>query len=189
MSEIIRVLGIDSGINGACGLCLAGATTPTIPNGMVGIPTVGDGNKREIDYAAFRDLIWQTKPDVAFIEIVNAFMPKKKDPETGEDVTVQFGATSMFRFGGAYYAIQAVVACLNIPLRRVTSGEWQAGFGLQGKTKSGTDAARQIVLQRYPALQPFLTHKKHQHRAEAYLIGAYGARKMRREEENLDIPA
>jgi len=54
---------------------------------------------------------------------------------------------------------------------------------------SGTDAARQIVLQRYPALQPFLTHKKHQHRAEAYLIGAYGARKMRREEENLDIPA
>lgn len=181
-----RILGVDSGINGACALYLIdGGSLP--PDAIFDLPTVGEGNKREIDYARMRDKIWALQPDVAFIEVVNAFLPKRTDPETGEKETINFGATSMFRFGGAYYAARAVICCLGIPLRSVGSPEWKAGFGLRGG-KSNKDDSRKLVMQRYPQTAPYVSLVKHGNRAEAWLIGAYGARKMRREGENLDIP-
>jgi hypothetical protein len=189
----MRCIGVDAGVNGACALVLPDGTT--VPGGVFDIPTVGEGNKREIDYAALRDLIWAVRPTHAVIEIVNAFMPSKKNDdgsdkknEDGSKEKVQFGATSMFRFGGAYYAIRAVIGCLDIPLYSVTSGKWQEEFNLRGKAKSGSDAARQVVIERYPAIRPFVTLKKHQHRADSFLIGVYGSRKITRQEENLDIP-
>lgn len=184
----MRTLGIDSGINGACSLYVSGQTVFE-PEQFFDIPTVGEGNKREIDYAGMRDRVYALRPDVAFIEIVNAFAPQRVNPETGEKEQVNFGATSMFRFGGAYYACRAVICCLGIPLRGVGS-EWKAAFNLKGKKKgSGTDdSARQVVVQRYPGTSSILTLKKHQHKAEAFLVGVYGDRKWRRENENLDIP-
>jgi hypothetical protein len=182
------ILGVDSGINGGCALYLPGADVPTVTDGVFDIPTVGDGNKREIDGLLLSRMIWALRPDYAFVEIVNAFMPKRKNPETGEEEVDRWGGTSLFRFGGAYHSILTVLACLEIPTRRVRAPEWQAAFGLQGKSKSGTDAARQVVLQRYPAFAPYLKYKNCQHKAEAILIGVYGSRKIRREEENLNIP-
>jgi hypothetical protein len=172
----MRILGIDPGINGACALYCSDATVPTVPNGIFDIPTVGDGKQREIDYQALRNLIWETKPDVAVIEIVNAFMPSRKG-EDGSDEKVQFGATSLFRFGGSYYAIHAVVACLDIPRHRVGSVAWKNHFGLRGKAKGGgiDDSARQVVLRRFPAVQPFMTKKGDQHRAEAFLTAVWFA--------------
>lgn len=157
---------------------------------MFDLPAIGEGNKREIHYAGLRDLIWSLKPTVAFIEQVNAFVPKRKDEETGEMVTDPWGATSMFRFAGSYFSLRAVVGCLDIPLRTVPPATWKTAFNLKGKKKSGgtDDAARQLVLERYPATAPYLKFKYHQHRAEAYLIAVYGARLWRREGENLDIP-
>jgi hypothetical protein len=183
----VRILGIDPGINGACALFIPDLATPP-PEHIFDIPTVGDGNKREIDGAQLAALIWALKPDWAFVEIVNAFMPQKTNPETGEKEVDRWGGTSLFRFGGAYHSILTVLSCLHIRTRRVPSPEWQAAFNLRGKSHSGTDAARQVVLQRYPAYGQYLKLKKHQHRAESLLIGAYGSRKVRREEENIDIP-
>lgn len=184
----MRILGVDPGINGGCALYLPGATVPTVPNGVFDIPTVGDGNKREIDGAQLAHLIWELQPNWAFVEIVNAFMPQTTNPETGEKETSRWGGTSLFRFGGAYHSILTVLACLHIPTRRVPPAEWQAAFNLKGKAKSGTDAARQVVLQRYPAYGPFVQRKKDQHRAESILMAVYGSRKIRREEEDIDIP-
>ncbi len=183
----MRILGVDPGINGACALFIPDEASPP-PEYLFDIPTVGDGNKREIDGAQLAALIWNLKPDWAFVEIVNAFMPQKTDKETGETVVDKWGGTSLFRFGGAYYSILTVLSCLHIRTRRVPAPEWQGAFNLKGKSKSGTDAARQVVLQRYPAYGRYLNLKKHQHKAEGLLIGAYGSRKVRREEENLDIP-
>ena len=182
------ILGVDPGVNGACSLYLPDAAVPTVPDGVFDIPTVGDGNKREIDGLLLSRMIWDLRPDWAFVEIVNAFMPTKKDPDTGENVVDKWGGTSLFRFGGAYHSILTVLACLEIPTRRVRAPEWQAAFNLQGKAKSGTDSARQVVLQRYPAFAPHLKFKKDQHKAESILIAVYGSRKLRREGENLDIP-
>lgn len=181
----MRILGIDSGINGACALYTGDSSLPS--EAIFDLPTVGEGNKREIDYARMRDKVWALKPDVAFIEIVNAFVPKKTNAETGEKEDVNFGATSMFRFGGAYYAARAVICCLDIPLRSVGSPEWKAGFGLRGG-KANKDDSRKLVMQRYPQTAPYVSLVKHGNRAEAWLIAAYGVRKMRKESENLDIP-
>jgi len=171
-----RILGVDPGINGACALYCSDAAGGNAPHSMFDIPTIGEGNQREIDYAVLRDLIWQASPDIAVIEIVNAFMPTKKGDD-GSDEKVQFGATSMFRFGGSYYAIHAVIACLNVGRVRVSSTAWKGHFGLKGKKKGGgiDDSARQVVLRRWPGVQPFLTKKGDQHRAEAFLTAVWYA--------------
>lgn len=185
----MRILGIDPGVMGACALYCPDEPVPNV-DWMFDLPTLGEGNKREIHYAALRDLIYATKPNVCFIEQVNAFVPRTKNEETGEMEANPWGGTSLFRFGGAYYALRCLVSVLDIPLRTIGAPEWKAAFNLKGKKKGGgtDDTARQLVLQRYPACEQYLKFKKNQHRAEAYLIAVYGARKVRREEENLDIP-
>lgn len=172
----MRILGIDPGINGACALYCSDSTVPTVPNGIFDIPTTGEGPQREIDYAALCSLIHAVQADCTVIEIVNAFMPTKKDAE-GNESKVQWGGTSLFRFGGSYYAIHAVVACLHLPRIRVSSVAWKNHFGLRGKKKESgiDDSARQVVLRRWPSLQPFLTKKGDQHRAEAFLMAAWYA--------------
>lgn len=183
----MRILGIDPGIAGACALYCAGTSTS---DGMFDFPTLGEGNKKELHYAEIARLIHATKPDAAFIERVHAFPSQKKNPETGEMEADPWGSTSMFRFAGTYYALRAIVCCLDIPLRTLEPAQWKAAFNLKGKKKTGgtDDAARQLVLERYPSCSQFLKFKYHQHRAEAFLMAVYGARKWRREEENLDIP-
>jgi hypothetical protein len=182
----MRILGVDPGINGACALYCSDAVGVNAPHSMFDIPTLGEGNQREIDYAALRDLIYHAEPDMAVIEIVNAFLPKGEGGET-----VKFGGTSMFRFGGSYYAMHAVIACLNIPRHRVASTSWKGHFGLKGKKKGGgiDDSARQIVLRRFPALQSFLTKKGDQHRAEAFLTAVWfaetGGRPAKRSKRSL----
>lgn len=188
----MRILGLDPGVKGAAALYCAEATVPTVPDGMFDLPTLGEGVQKELHYVAIRDRIYALKPDVVFIEAVNAFTPKKKNAETGEMEADQWGATSMARFMGTYFALRCLVMCLEIPLRAVQPATWKAGFNLRGKKKEGgtDDSARQLVLQRYPACEPFLKFKLHQHRAEAFLIAVYGARVWRRELENgsLEIP-
>ena len=121
----MRVFGIDPGVNGGCALYIPGSDGPTVPDGVFNIPTVGDGNKREIDGLLLSRMIWALRPDYAFVEIVNAFMPKKKNPETGEEEIDRWGGTSLFRFGGAYHSILTVLSCLEIPTRRIRAPEWQ----------------------------------------------------------------
>lgn len=169
----MRVLGIDSGINGGCSLYESG---DRLDVDMFDIPTVGEGKTREIDYAGLRDGIYRCAPDVVVIETVNAFMPTREN-EHGEKEKVQWGGTSLFRFGGAFYAIHAVVACLDLPRISVSPAKWKNYFGLKGKGKGGgiDDTSRQIVLKRFPATQSFLTRKGDQHRAEAFLMAVWYA--------------
>lgn len=171
-----RILGIDPGIRGACALYCADAPVPTVPSGLFDIPVVGEGKQREIDYAGLRNLIYALQPDIAVIEIVNAFMPAR-GPEDDEGGKVAWGNTSLFRFGGSYYAIHAVVDCLGVGRHRVGPAAWKNHFGLTGKKKGGgiDDSARQVALRRFPALRPFLTRKGDQHRAEAFLIAVWYA--------------
>lgn len=173
-----RILGIDPGINGACALYLPDSTVPTVAGGLFDIPTVGESKQREIDYAELRNLIFRLRPTQAVIEIVNAFMPSQRGRKKGDEGDkADWGNTSLFRFGGSYFAIHAVVACLDIPRHRVSSAAWKGHFGLKGKKQGGgiDDSARQVVLRAFPAVQPFLKRKGDQHRAEAFLTAVWYA--------------
>lgn len=143
-------------------------------------PTTQDGKHRELDYAALRDIIWAFRPDHVFLEIVNA--RPGRDEKTGEEV--KFGATSLFRFGGGFFAIKAILGCLDIKPRMIASQSWKGHFGMWGG-KESKEAARLVAIDRFPHVADLLARKKDHQRAEAYLIAAYGAYKL----GHGDIPA
>lgn len=169
-----RLLGIDGGINGACGLLLPDSIVPSMPNGIFDIPTMGEGVQREINYPALSQMIWDLRPTEVWLEQINAMPAIVRNQETGEDERVKIGSTSLLRFGGAYYAIRAVVMCLGLPLRDVTAAKWKKKMRLKGGAKN-KEASRRLAIQLYPSLEPFLRRKKDHQRAEALLIARYGA--------------
>lgn len=167
----MRILGIDPGISGALGLFLTDSTVHTIPNGLVDLPVVGEGSKRELNYAALRDIVYEMNPDIVVLERAMA-MPSIPGTD-GERRTM--GAASAFKFGGGYYAIKAVVACLDRPLHPpVMPGVWKKYFNLPGG-EAAKEASRQLAIQRYPQVAPFLTRRMDHQRAEAFLIAVWYA--------------
>lgn len=167
----MRIVGIDPGVHGGIALYLPDATVPTMPNGLQNLPIV-DG---ELNYTALRDTLWEFKPDRVFLELSTGFMPNKKNPDGSmSEEKVKFGSTSLFKFGGAYYSIKAVVACLNLPLRVVTPKKWKGHFRLKGG-EGGKEQARKYAIELFPAIAPFLKFKNTHQKAEAFLIAAYGA--------------
>jgi hypothetical protein len=166
-----RILGIDPGISGAVGLFLPDSPVNTVPDGLVDLPVMGEGTKRELNYAALRDIIWTLNPDIVVLERAMA-MPSIPDKN---GVRRDMGSASTFKFGGGYYAIKAVVACLDKPLHPpVMPGTWKKHFNLPGGD-AAKEAARQLAIQRYPQVAPFLTRKMDHQRAEAFLIAVWYA--------------
>lgn len=165
-----RIVGIDPGISGACALYLPDSTVPTVPNGLYDLPTMGEGPGHELNYAALRDWLYNVaQPDFVVLERAMA-MPSipGKDGKRRD-----MGGASTFKFGGSWYAIKAVVACLNIELRHVVMPSvWKRHFNLPGGD-DGKEPARQLAIRRFPQIAPFLERKKDHQRAEAFLIARW----------------
>lgn len=81
------------------------------------------------------------------------------------------GVTSMFRFGESFGVILGVCGALELPIRLVTAAKWKRAAGLIGKPK---DAARTLVIQRYPSMADMFKFKKNVGRADAVLIAEFG---------------
>ena len=81
------------------------------------------------------------------------------------------GVTSMFTFGEGFGVIKGVLGALSVPYTLVRPQAWKKRAGLQGKPK---DAARALVIQRYPEIAGQLTRKKDCGRADAVLIARFG---------------
>ena len=166
-----RIIGIDPGVEGACALFLPDSTIPTTPNGIFDLPTMGEGPQRELNYAELRDRLYALKPD--FVVLERAMAMPSIPGKNGE--RRDMGAASTFKFGGGWYAIKAVVACLDIPLQHVVMpAVWKRHFNLPGGD-AGKEPARQLAIRRYPQIAPFLSRKKDHQRAEAFLIAAWYA--------------
>jgi hypothetical protein len=144
-----RIVGIDPGISGALALYLPDSTVVTTPNGIVDLPVMGEDAGKELNYAALRDILWEMRPDIVVLERAMA-MPSIAGPDGKRR---DMGAASTFKFGGGYYAIKAVVACLNIPLHKpVMPGTWKGHFGLAGGD-AGKEPSRQLAIQRFPQVE------------------------------------
>lgn len=142
------IMGVDPGLTGAIAFW-----SPDNPHHVTAedIPVVGG----EIDVDTLRDRIKQMAPTEAVIERV-ASMPKQ-------------GVSSMFKFGAAYGALRATVACLNIPCRLVTPPVWKKHYRLIGKDK---EASRALAIQYWPGMGCF-SRKKDHGRAEAALLARW----------------
>lgn len=173
----MRILGIDPGISGACALYLSDSVVHTVPNGVFDLPIMGEDAKKELNYASLRDQIFALQPDIVVLERAMAMpsIPGKDGPNGEPGKRRDMGAASTFKFGGAWYAIKAVVACLDIPLfPPVMPNTWKSHFKIPGGD-AGKEPSRQLVIQRWPQLAPFLKRKLDHQRAEAFLIAVWYA--------------
>lgn len=173
----MRILGIDPGISGACALYLSDSVVHTVPNGVFDLPVMGEDAKKELNYASLRDQIFALQPDVVVLERAMAMpsIPGKDGPDGEPGKRRDMGAASTFKFGGSWYAIKAVVACLDLPMfPPVMPNTWKKHFNLPGGD-AGKEPSRQMVIQRWPQLAPFLTRKMDHQRAEAFLIAVWYA--------------
>ena len=82
------------------------------------------------------------------------------------------GVTSMFGFGRTLGVIEGILAGRNIPVEWITPQKWKKQMGLIGKDK---DAARTLVIEKYPSMADTFKRKKDIGRADAVLIGLAGS--------------
>jgi crossover junction endodeoxyribonuclease RuvC len=149
----MKILGIDPGVRG--GLAIVEINTGAAPQlvDAIDIPVVGVKAKERIDPIVICAWIETHRPNHALIERGQA-MPKR-------------GASSGFKYGRAVDAIEAVIACCNMPMTIVEPSMWKKFHRLHGGDKEG---ARQRALQLFPAAHALLARKKDHGRAEAALI-------------------
>jgi crossover junction endodeoxyribonuclease RuvC len=152
------VLGVDPGIHG--GLAIVNVNDGAAPALLeaIDIPTVGIKAKERVDVLALRAWITAHRPQHAFIERAQA-MPRQ-------------GSSSGFKYGRATGAIEAVIACCEVPITVVEPAQWKRHYQLRGGDKEG---ARQRALMLFPAAHSLLARRKDHGRAEACLIALYGA--------------
>jgi crossover junction endodeoxyribonuclease RuvC len=149
----MRTLGVDPGIRG--GLAIIDMNDGAAPQLVeaIDIPVAGVGAKERVDVLAIRTWIMKHQPQHAVIERAQA-MPKQ-------------GASSGFKYGRAVGALEAVLACCEIPMTIVEPTAWKKFHRLRGGDKEG---GRQRALQLFPSAHVLLARKKDHGRAEAALI-------------------
>lgn len=163
------IVGVDPGINGAISaLEYQDGKRPTAID-AIDLPTIGSGKTREIDAVVLLRWIINMCADHAFLERAMAIpVFKTKGGEKREA-----GAASTFNFGAAYGEVRAILKLSSTPWTTVMPGVWKKYFTLRGGEK---EAARQAAIRMIPSSAPLLTRRKDHQRAEAFLIGLYGAR-------------
>jgi hypothetical protein len=157
------VLGIDPGLTGGC--AVYAAHTGTIID-VIDIPTIGVDAKQRVDCAAIYNWISTTRGNGfiarGFIERAQA-MPDQ-------------GSSSGFKYGRGVGYLEATVLLSHIPLEIIEVRAWKKHFGIVGSKADGAgEAARALVIQRFPEASHLFARKKDHGRAEAVLIAVYGA--------------
>jgi crossover junction endodeoxyribonuclease RuvC len=149
----VKVLGVDPGVRGGLALVeISDGAAPRLVD-AIDIPVTGVGARERVDVLAIRTWVQVHKPDHAAIERAQA-MPKQ-------------GASSGFKYGRAVGALEAVLACCEIPMTVVEPSTWKKAHRLRGGDKEG---GRQRALQLFPAAHALLARKKDHGRGEAALI-------------------
>jgi crossover junction endodeoxyribonuclease RuvC len=154
-----RLLGVDPGVHG--GLAIVEITDEAAPAviASIDIPINGAGAKERVDAIALRNWLLAHKPQHAYVERAQA-MPRQ-------------GASSGFKYGRATGAIEAVLACCEIPVTIAEPSAWKKFHKLRGGDKEG---GRQLALQLFPAAHSMLARRKDHGRADAILLALYGAK-------------
>jgi len=102
--EPVKVVGIDPGIHGGMAIVVINdGAAPQLAD-AIDIPTVGVGAKERVDVLAVRAWILSHQPQHALIKRAQA-MPRQ-------------GASSGFKYGRATGALEAVLACCEVPTTR-----------------------------------------------------------------------
>jgi crossover junction endodeoxyribonuclease RuvC len=150
--------GIDCGVRGGAAiLAIDNGAAPRLVE-VTDIPITGTGAKERVDAIALRDFFRKHKPDHVYVERAQS-MPKQ-------------GSSSGFKYGAAYGAILAVLACCEIPVTVIEPTSWKKFHHLRGRDKEG---GRARAIQLFPAEHDSFQRKKDHGRSDATLIAMAGA--------------
>ena len=151
------VAGIDPGLSGAIAILSNGQYEY-----VCDMPVLkSESGKRYVDAVELASILCSWEPDLVVIENVHA-MPKQ-------------GVTSTFTFGESFGVIKGVVGALNYQSYLVSPKVWKKAAGL---IKQDKEASRQLAIDMFGDAP--LSRKRDNGRAEALLIGYYGAPMMAR---------
>lgn len=170
---MVKVLGIDPGLNGAAAVYDTAAPDAV---SAFDLPTVGEDTKRVIDVGAL----------ARWVEAQMPFGERQDQPPRSGDNRVRhhafveyvtamqdWGVGSAFRFGMSFGSLRATVALCGIPYTLVVPVKWKKFYGLKGGDKEGS---RLRAIQLFPQAGDLFERVKDHQRAEAALIAAYGAK-------------
>lgn len=147
------LVGIDPGLSGAVAWLSDHGHLIEVRD----LPVAKANGKSELMPAALADLLRERMPIHAFVERVAA--------RPGA------GVSGMFNFGRGYGQIEGVLAALGVPVTLVTPAKWKAAL----RIPADKSAARLRAAQLWPGLAGTFSRVKDDGRAEASLIGLYGA--------------
>jgi len=166
---MIRVLGIDPGLNGAVAvldLHQGGAIlhlTSVTPTPTLTV-TVRKRTRREYDVPGMWRLLFDAlSPGGVTVALVAI---EHQGPRPKE------GVVSSFRTGLGFGLWRALTVAAQVPLAIVSPLSWRREYGLVG---GGKQASIRCALERFPTYPPTLT--RHDGAADAILIAGYAARR------------
>jgi crossover junction endodeoxyribonuclease RuvC len=150
-----RTIGIDPGNFGAVALFVGTQLISVHDMPIVSMERNGKV-KNSMSAQAFAYMIKDLKVESATVERVGSF-PNQ-------------GVSSVFAFGRSAGVIEGVLAALDVAITYVQPTKWQHSMG----RGIGKDSSRHRAMELYPSHSEYFKLKKHDGRAEAVLIGAYG---------------
>jgi len=153
------IIGVDPGAAGAIAILEStGKLVHVFDMPAVEVVTGGKAKRRVSPEMLAAELrLYADQGAVAYVEQVGA-MPGQ-------------GVSSMFAFGQAFGIVLGVMAGLAIPCQTVTPAKWKKDM----KLNTGKDAARAKAAQVWPAQAGEFKRVKDDGKAEAALIGLWGA--------------
>lgn len=176
--NIALILGIDPGATGAISFNSPDGGLLGIEDIPVDRVQVGKHSRSRVNIPN----LWRMVQSIggasgvaAFIEKPNYRPMMKRNPQTGQTEKSQMGVAGAGAFGETYGSILAVLVVAGAQIHEVAPGVWGRSIGLKG----GKDDAIRLAGNLFPASAELFARKKDHNRAEAALIGYYGAQRLR----------
>ena len=155
------ILGIDPGLNGA--LALLPLVGPAVIAELYDMPVL-TLKRRELDAYRLARIIDSHAHEIAEVWLERVWT------RPGE------GAVQGFAFGEVYGLIKGICCASFLPLHEVAPVVWKRAMGVKGEK----DEARKAASILFPSQSDQWPLVKHHGRADAVLIGVYGARQFRK---------
>ena len=166
------VIGVDPGLGGAlCAFYGQDEEGDELIADIIDMPTMPHGSRSEVDAITVLKWLRRWNAGIAYVENVQP-MPSIPDKKTGERRNM--GAATNFRFGMAVGSIRGILQSQGIEVRDVHPRTWTDAFELKGGSKK---PHLRLARALWTCNRGFFRLEKHEGRADAALIAAFGHRR------------
>ena len=169
------VIGVDPGAKGAVAFLTPQGDLLAVEDVPVDTVKVGKHSRSRLSRHRLLALLSGAKDAAAFFEQPEYRPMRRLNPATGASEPATMGVSGAGAFGEVCGGIAMALVASGAALIEVRPGAWKAAVGL----KAGKDDARRMAANLFPAQAALFARVKDDGRAEAALIGWYGARELR----------